>query len=373
VVVPFFKKNLFEAELLAYANYRKGDLTQPRESVEAHFRDQFSLNNFYLTKSCTQALELAIQTLEIPSGREVILPSYSFVSLGNAVVLNGLRCVFVDCQPETMNICPEAIKNAITEQTAAVITINYGGISCDYDEIEKICKDHQLFLIEDNAHGIYAQYKEKALGTFGDISCISFDYLKNISCEEGGGISIHRKTLENKFQEAYQFGTNRAAFLRKETSSYEWKSAGTNAQIAEALAATLLTQLSQAERIITRYLEHWNRYFGALQHLEQQGKIQLAQVPDYARHNGHIFWMKTADYDERAALIAFLQSRGIGSGFHYTPLHSSTFGKLIGRFHGEDQHTTRESLRFLRLPLYYQLSEEQQEWVIQSLYNFYQQ
>src|SRR5690554_4570805 len=274
-MIPFFRKNHLAEELRGLSDFYQGKLKHPRDEVQEYFIKNFGYENFYLTKSCTQSLELAIMSLNIPKGKEVILPSYGFVSLANAVAINGLKCVFVDCERDTMNISVEAIRNAISKDTAAVMTINYAGVSCDYDAIVDICSKHELYLIEDNAHGIRCKYKGKDLGAFGDISTISFDYLKNISCGEGGGISINNQSLFHRFIEAYHFGTNRQDFIEGNVSAYGWVNIGTNALLAESLAVILLSQLENSKGIIDQYLSSWNFYFKELTPLQQKGKIEL--------------------------------------------------------------------------------------------------
>ncbi|MCZ2393676.1 MAG: aminotransferase class I/II-fold pyridoxal phosphate-dependent enzyme [Chitinophagales bacterium] len=370
-MIPYFKKNHIINELDKLHLFYQGIVVNPRQEVEAFFKERYILNNFLLTKSCTQSLELALMSLPDSKGKEIILPSYGFVSLANAIAMNGYKCVFVDCEPGTMNISAEAIEGAISKDTVAVMTINYAGVSCDYDKIQKICRENNLFLIEDNAHGISCKYKDEYLGSFGDISTISFDFFKNISCDEGGGISINNTQLGDDFVKSYYFGTNKQAMAEGHVSSYEWKHIGTNSLLAEPLAVILYAQLQQTDKIINQYLSNWNFYFQELQKLVKDGKIQLAQIPEYAQHNGHIFWIKTADLEERKNLIAFLRKNEIGSAFHYTPLHTSEFGKKMGVFRGEDKYTTTESSRLLRLPQYYLLKREEQEKVVEKIFEFY--
>ncbi|MCO5233271.1 MAG: aminotransferase class I/II-fold pyridoxal phosphate-dependent enzyme [Chitinophagales bacterium] len=366
--VPYY--SLDEIELLK--KFYLGEMKNIREyEIPKHFTENYNYSNFLLTKSCTQSLELALMSLPSEKGKEIILPSYGFVSLANAVALNGYKCVFVDCEPGTMNVSANAIESAITKDTVAVITINYAGVACDYDKIQKLCTENNLFLIEDNAHGINCKYKDRFLGNLGDISTISFDFLKNISCGEGGGISINQPQLWDNFIKSYHFGTNRQEMLDGKANSYEWKHMGTNSLLAEPLAVILHSQLLQLDKIIHQYLSNWNFYYQELKHLEKEGKIQLAQIPDYAQHNGHLFWMKTADFDERKALIDFLRKNEIGSAFHYAPLHTSEYGMKEGEFRGEDKFTSKESERLLRLPQYYLLKREEQEMVVEKIFEFY--
>lgn len=369
-MVPFFRKTMLSDELEDLSLWYS-EPYDVRKYVQDYFKNNFEHHHFYTTKSCTQSLEIAFMSIVSDERDEVILPSYAFVSLANAIAINGFRCVFVDCQPNTMNIDPKAIEAAITPRTKAVITINYGGVSCEYESILKICKKHDILLIEDNAHGIRAKYNGKWLGTFGDISTISFDYLKNVSCNEGGGISINNQHLLNSFERAYHFGTNKGAFIRKETSFYEWKGIGTNAALAEHLNVVLKTQLLFSDKIVNKFIESWNKYHHHLAELKHQGLIELPSVPDGCLTNGHMFWIKVKDATERSELINLLSHSGIQAAFHYTPLHSSEFGLKVGRFVGEDIHTTKESNRLLRLPLYYSISDHEIEQVVNAIKSFF--
>jgi dTDP-4-amino-4,6-dideoxygalactose transaminase len=209
------------------------------------------------------------------------------------------------------------------------------------------------------------------LGSFGDISTISFDYLKNITCDEGGGISINNSLLVDKFEQTYYFGTNKARFLKGDTSFYEWKSKGTNALLAEPLAYILYKQVFESQHIIETYKKKWQDYYDFFKRVEQKGDLELAEIPQYAESNGHIFWIKTENENTRKKLMNHLFRKNIQTAFHYTPLHTSEFGKKMGVFRGEDKYTTKESARLLRLPLYYDLSSECQMRVIKEIESFY--
>lgn len=329
------------------------------------------LPNFFLTKSCTDSLELAALMLGIKPGDEVILPSYAFVSCGNAFTLLGATCVFVDIHPVSMNMDETKIEAAITSKTKAILTLNYASVCCNYEAIRKIADKHKLHIIEDNAHGILAKQGERFAGSFGDISTFSFDHMKNISCGQGGGIAINNPALLEGFFVPYEFGTNRRKFFNKEADRYEWKGVGSNFQLSELNAAMLWAQLEHAEKINARFLALWNQYHTALAPLEAEGKISLPHPPADSTHNGHCFFIKTANAPERIALITALQQKGINAQFHYTPLHSSAFGKTAGRFAGADNHTTTESHKLLRLPLFYSLKEEEVDFVVNSIKEFY--
>jgi dTDP-4-amino-4,6-dideoxygalactose transaminase len=325
----------------------------------------------FLTKSCTQSLELAILCLNLEAGSEVILPSFGFVSLANAVSNFGYSPVFVDCQADTMNVCPTALEEAINEKTKAVITINYSGVSCEYDQIIPICKKYGLVLIEDNAHGIFSKYKGGNLGTFGDISTFSFDHLKIISCYEGGSVKINQQRFLEAFQIVAEFGTNRKAYMENKSDFYEWKFKGSNSKLAEPLLRILATQLENAPLIVSEFKRKWATYHNSFDFFEKKGWLTRMVVPDSCEHNGYMYWFKANSAKERTALMTFLKQENIQTAFHYTPLHKSEYGSKVGRFHGEDKNTTLESQKLLRLPHYFDLSDEDQQVVIEKVAKFY--
>jgi dTDP-4-amino-4,6-dideoxygalactose transaminase len=299
------------------------------------------------------------------------MPSFGFVACANAFVARGAQMVFVDIRPQTMNIDERLIEEALTPKTKVILAINYSGIGCEYDAIKRITGQHGLLLVEDNAQGLFGKYKGKNLGSFGDAATVSFDHLKNITCGQGGALSFNENMRSQRLEYYYEFGTNKAEFLRGQSSSYEWKSMGSNFYLPELLAAFLFSQLSEGEQIIHRFMQHWAAYEERLRPLAKQGKIELLEIPAHCEHNAHNFCIKTQDQDERARLMDYLKSQGIHSTFHYLPLHSSSFGKQAGRFHGADRFTSFESGRLLRLPLFYDLTEADIDRVCGSVYAFY--
>jgi len=370
LMIPFFKKTNLPGEIADLSAWYAAPW-DARHAMKTYFESTFFLKNFFATKSCSQSLELALMAIEKDGRNEVILPSYAFVSLANAVVMNGFKCVFVDCDPDTMNISAEAVEAAMSDKTRAVILINYCGVACNYERLSPLCTKNEVLLLEDNAHGIRAKYKGQWLGSFGDISTISFDYLKNISCNEGGGIAINNTSYLLNFERAYHFGTNRAAYLRGEAPFYEWKGVGSNVALAEHLAVILLTQLKASEEVIEKFICLWKLYYTLLQELQDDGYISLSKIPIDCSINGHMFWIKVADARERAELISHLSDMGIQTAFHYTALHNSEFGKAVGVFVGEDVYTTRESQRLLRLPLYHSLTEAEALTVVNGIKSYY--
>lgn len=324
-----------------------------------------------LTTSGTQALEMAALLSDIQPGDEVILPSYTFVSTANAFVLRGAKLVFVDIRPDTMNIDEKLIEDAITDKTRAIVPVHYAGVGCEMDTIMDIAKRHNLVVVEDAAQGVNAFYKGRALGSIGDYGCFSFHETKNYSMGEGGAILINRPEQIEDAEIIREKGTDRSRFFRGQVDKYTWVNIGSSFLPSDINAAYLMAQLEMADEINENRLQSWTRYNEGLQDLAQEGVIELPYIPEECTHNAHMFYIKTKDMEERKALISYLKERDIAAVFHYVPLHSAPAGLRFGRFHGEDRYTTKESERLLRLPMYYNLSESNQQKVIDAVHGFY--
>lgn len=324
-----------------------------------------------LTTSGTQALEMAALLSDIQPGDEVILPSYTFVSTANAFVLRGAKLVFVDIRPDTMNIDEKLIEDAITDKTRAIVPVHYAGVGCEMDTIMDIAKRHNLVVVEDAAQGVNAFYKGRALGCIGDYGCFSFHETKNYSMGEGGAILINRPEQIEDAEIIREKGTDRSRFFRGQVDKYTWVNIGSSFLPSDINAAYLMAQLEMADEINENRLQSWARYNEGLQDLAKEGVIELPYIPEECAHNAHMFYIKTKDMEERKALISYLKERDIAAVFHYVPLHSAPAGLRFGRFHGEDRYTTKESERLLRLPMYYNLSESDQQKVIDAVHGFY--
>jgi dTDP-4-amino-4,6-dideoxygalactose transaminase len=325
-----------------------------------------------LTTSCTHALEMSAILADIQPGDEVIMPSYTFVSTANAFVLRGAKIIFVDIRPDTMNIDEKLIKDAITEKTKCIVPVHYAGVSCEMDDILDIAKKYNLFVIEDAAQGIGAKYKNRTLGSIGDMGCYSFHETKNISCGEGGALLIQDKTLVERAEIIREKGTNRSKFWRGQVDKYTWVDIGSSYLPSEFNAAYLYSQLQNIDGITKNRLKSWNLYYDGLKPLADKELICLPHIPQDCEHNAHMFYIKTKNLEERSELIEYLKDHDILSVFHYIPLHSSPAGKRYGRFHDTNRWTTNESERLLRLPMYYGLEERDIGRVIQLIFRFYE-
>ena len=333
---------------------------------------RFASRKVLLTPSCTASLEMAAILLDIQPGDEVIMPSYTFVSTANAFVLRGATIVFVDVRPDTMNIDETLIEAAITEKTKAIVPVHYAGVACEMDTIMALAEKHQLWVVEDAAQGVMSTYQGRALGSIGHIGCFSFHETKNYTAGgEGGATLVNDASLVERAEIIREKGTNRSQFFRGQVDKYTWRDIGSSYLMADLQAAYLWAQLESAERINQQRLRLWQNYHDALQPLAARGRIDLPVIPANCEHNAHMFYLKLRDQDDRSALISWLKEAEILAVFHYIPLHSSPAGRRFGRFHATDRFTQTESERLLRLPLFYNLSDNNQKTVIGSLLSYF--
>ncbi len=333
--------------------------------------DRFNAQKVLLTTSGTTALDMAALLCELQPGDEVILPSFTFSSTATAFVLAGARLVFVDIRPDTMNIDETKIEAAITDKTRVIVPVHYAGVACEMDTIMDIARRHGLKVVEDAAQGVMSTYKGRPLGTIGDMGCFSFHETKNYSMGEGGAIVINRPEYNERAEILREKGTNRSKFFRGQVDKYTWVDFGDSYLPSELNAAYLWAQLMKADEINEDRLRTWNEYWKALLPLAQAGKLELPTIPEGCVHNAHMFYIKAKNLEERTALIKHLKERDILAVFHYVPLHSAPAGLKFGRFAGEDVYTTAESDRLLRLPMYFGLTDEDRQAVINAVTEFY--
>ena len=324
-----------------------------------------------LTTSCTHATEMAALLADIKPGDEVIMPSYTFVSTADAFVLRGAVPVFVDIRPDTMNMDETLIESAITRKTKAIVPVHYAGVGCEMDTIMDIARRKNLIVIEDAAQAIASKYKGKALGSIGDFGCFSFHETKNISMGEGGALLIKNADMIEEAEIIREKGTNRAKFFRGQIDKYTWVNYGSSYLPSDMNAAYLWAQLEEIDTIQASRKAIWEHYYEGLTVLRDEEYIEFGTIPNECTNNAHMFYFKAKNLDERTKLIAHLKDKGIGAVFHYVPLHSAPAGHKFGRFSGEDRYTTKESERLIRLPLYYGITEEEREYIIDKVKEFY--
>lgn len=339
---------------------------QYTSKVTKFLETRFEAKKALITTSCTSALEIATRLLNLKPGDEVIVPSFTFSSTVNPVLLSGARPVFAEIKEDTLNIDPEDIKKRITPKTRAIYVVHYAGVACEMDEIMEIAEDHDLFIVEDAAHAVNAKYKDKYLGTIGHFGCYSFHDTKNYVCGEGGALLIN--TDDNSMIERAEIirekGTNRSKFFRGEVDKYTWVDVGSSYLPSDILAAFLYSQFQKMNNIQCRRLEVHRRYMEAFTPLQEKGIIRLPVVPEYASHNAHLFYILI---DNRDTVISKLRELGIHATFHYIPLHSSPMGIKLGYREGDFPVTERVSSQLLRLPLYAGMTGEEIDYVISSV------
>lgn len=339
----------------------------------AWMEQRFGAQKVLLTTSGSAALDMAALLCGLKPGDEVILPSFTFSSTANAFVLAGARLVFVDIRPDTMNLDESKIEAAITEKTRVIVPVHYAGVACEMDAIMAIARRHHLLVVEDAAQGVMSTYHGRALGTIGDFGCYSFHETKNYSMGEGGALVMNNSAYIERAEILREKGTNRSKFYRGQVDKYTWVDFGDSYLPSDLNAAYLWAQLEMAEEINENRLETWRAYHQAFAPLEKEGLVEVPKVPEGCVHNAHMYYLKCKDLAERARLIAFLKQRDVQAVFHYIPLHSAPAGLKFGRFHGEDEYTTKESERLVRLPMYYKLQPEDRKQVIDAVLAFYQQ
>ncbi len=324
-----------------------------------------------LTTSGTSALEMAAILLNIQPGDEVIMPSYTFCSTANAFALRGATIVFVDVCPQTMNIDPACVRAAITKKTKAIVPVHYAGVCCDMDALAAISQEYGIALVEDAAQAVTSTYKGRQAGSMSSVGCFSFHETKNFSMGEGGAVILPDREMFERAEIIREKGTDRSRFFRGQVDKYTWVDIGSSFLPSELNAAYLLAQLEQHERITAARMACWNQYNDSFQALAADGQLDVMQVPAECGHNAHMYYIKLKDLAQRTAMIAHLKLQGVNAVFHYVPLHSAKAGLQFGRFHGEDRYTTADSERLLRLPLYYGLTSEDTQKVIDAVYGFF--
>jgi dTDP-4-amino-4,6-dideoxygalactose transaminase len=335
-----------------------------------YFEERYGFKRAFLTTSCTDALEMAAILLDIQPGDEVLMPSYTFVSTANAFVLRGATIVFADSEEMTPNIDVGKLEALITPRTKAIVPVHYAGIACDMDGITEIARRHNLFVVEDAAQAVESFYKGKPLGSLGHLAAFSFHETKNIISGEGGMLTVNDTRFIKRAEIIREKGTNRSAFFRGEVDKYGWIDVGSSFLPADTIAAFLYAQLENLEKIQKKRQAIWHQYFDSLKLLEEKGCLRLPQIPGYATNNAHMFYILCANLQDRTRLIDYLKEKQISAVFHYLSLHKSLFYEK--RHDGRElPNTDRYADVLLRLPLYYELNEEDVERITQSIRHFY--
>ena len=319
------------------------------------------------TPSCTHALEMCSLLLELGPGDEVILPSFTFVSTANAFVLHGARPVFCDVRPDTLNMDEGELELLITSRTRAIVPVHYAGVGCEMDAILAIGARHGVSVVEDNAHGLFGEYRGRALGTLGRLATQSFHETKNLTCGEGGALVVNDPALVERAEIIRDKGTDRSRFFRGEVDRYTWRDLGSSYRMSDITAAFLLAQIETWPTIQERRKALWDGYMAGLADWAEDRNVGLPTVPDHCRQAFHMFFLLLPSLEAREALTAHLRNRGILAVFHYQPLHTSAMGRSLGGRPGDCPVTEDVSERLLRLPFYNTMTDDQHNRVVEAV------
>lgn len=374
IKIPFNRPFIAGKELFYIAQA----VTQGKIAGDGYYTKQcarlmeqaFDIGHVLLTPSCTAALEMAAMLCDVGPGDEVILPSYTFVSTANAVVRLGAKPVFVDIRRDNLNIDETLIEAAITPRTKMILPVHYAGVSCEMDTIMDIAARHNLYVVEDAAQGVNATYRGRALGSIGHLGCYSFHETKNYICGEGGALCVNDERFLERAEIIREKGTNRSRFFRGMVDKYTWVDVGSSYIPSEISSAFLYGQLENLQTIADRRCEIYEFYQTHLRELETAGLVRLPRVSADCQTNHHMFYMLLPTLEDRTALIDHLRQQGIMGVFHYVPLHTAPVGLSFGYQQGDLPVTEQLSERLVRLPFYYDLSEQDQRDVVNHIKNF---
>ena len=344
------------------------------KKCQEFFEKEFGFKKTLLTTSCTDALEMAAILADIKEGDEVIVPSFTFVSTALAFVRQGADIVFADSYSDNPNIDADQIEALITEKTKAIVVVHYAGVACDMDKIMSIANKHGIIVIEDAAQAIDSYYiskdgTKKALGSIGHLSAFSFHETKNIISGEGGMLCINDDRFIQRAEIIWEKGTNRSQFFRGEVDKYSWVDTGSSFLPSEIISAFLWAQIENMKDIQDKRIKIWNRYYEGLSSFEPISikKPKLPLVPEYATNNAHMFYLVCDNVDDRTRFIQHLKDKEILSVFHYLSLHKSSYYEKYSTRKSELPNSDMFSDCLVRLPLFYELTDEQVEYIINTI------
>ncbi len=355
-------------DLEKYNNYSTDGLYSKKCSI--FFEKTFNINKVLMTKSCTSALEMCAILINIKKDDEVIFPSYGYVSTVNAFVLRGARPIFVDVNSDNISIDVNQIEKKITKKTKAVVITNYAGGSCDIDKIIKLKRKYNFYLIEDAAQSIFSKYKNKYLGTIGDLSTMSFHQTKNIHCGEGGALFINNKKFIERAVSVLKKGTNKQKFLEKKIKKYSWIDLGSSFEMSEIHAYILFQSLKQWKKDFTQRMKIWKNYHDKLHILEKKNLLRRPRFFKSVKHNAHMYYI-LVKRSYRDKIINYLNKNKIGATFHYLPLHESYFFRRNFKKNFNLKVSNDIANKIVRLPISHNLKKKQFDHIIKHLFRFF--
>lgn len=341
------------------------------KKCQSFFEQKYGFKKALMTTSCTDALEMAAILCDIKPGDEVIVPSYTFVSSALAFVRQGAKIVFADSCFNNPNIDVDKIEDLITDKTRVIVPVHYAGVACDMDRIMEIAKRYNLLVVEDAAQAIDSYYKGKPLGSIGHLAAFSFHETKNVISGEGGLLAINDERFIRRSEIIWEKGTNRSEFFRGEVNKYGWVDTGSSFLPSETVSAFLYAQLENLDLIQQRRKSIWQLYYQGLLNLQEKGVLQLPNLPSYATNNAHMFYLVCRSLEERTALINYLKENDVCAVFHYLSLHLSDYNKRHSNFIPELPACDRFADCLVRLPMYYELKDEELEMIIRIITTYY--
>lgn len=373
--IPFnIPANILESHKEVIISLQSGRLSGKgpyTEKCQDWFKNNMNISGAFLSTSCTHALEASAILLNLSEGDEVIVPAYTFVSSALSFYMHGAKIRFCDIRPDTLNIDEKLIEKNISDKTKAIVVVHYAGVSCEMDEIMRIAKKHDLFVIEDNAHGLFGKYKGLNLGTIGDFSTQSFHETKNISCGEGGALFVRDKNFIERTEIIFEKGTNRSSFINGQVDKYSWLDKGSSFVLSDLLASLLFSQLLNSVKIQSKRSSLWDNYYKNLSEWAVKHKIRLPFIPNHCEQTFHMFYMIMPNKKIRNIFISYLKDNDITAVFHYLPLDSSVMGSKI-RLNDQTECPVSEEISncIVRLPLYFDLDYKKQDKIINTILNF---
>lgn len=338
---------------------------------QKYFEDRYGFKKALMATSCTDALEMAAILCDVKSGDEIIVPSYTFVSSALAFVRQGAKIVFADSYSNNPNIDADKLESLITEKTKVIVPVHYAGVACDMDKIMAIAEKYNLLVVEDAAQSIDSYYKGRPLGSIGHLAAFSFHETKNVISGEGGLLAINDERFIRRSEIIWEKGTNRSEFFRGEVNKYGWVDTGSSFLPSETISAFLYAQLENLDMIQNRRKEIWQQYHEGLSELQEKGIIQLPYIPEYATNNAHMFYIVCHSLEERTELIKYLKENGVCAVFHYLSLHLSDYNRNHSDYIPDLPSCDRFADCLVRLPMYYELKDEEVKMIIKLIVEFF--